>query len=437
MGKRTYRAVEIKAVVPAVVKEKCGQRVIVAIDVAKELQFAALSTDQGEVVRTIKWSHPAETRSFVELCVRLAETGLTVETAMEPSGTYGDALRGLLLSKKFEVFRVSGKRVHDAAEVFDGVPSNHDPKAAFLIAKLHAQGRSEAWPLEQASTRELEALQQTFGLHHTRHLQILNRLEALTARHWPELTRSLSLDTKTLEVLLQNYGSPAAVAADPVGARLLMKRTGGSFLSQEVIEAVVSSASQSVGLPMEPAEVALMKAMATEAGHARQASQAAEKPLVAKANKVLAPTFIETVGAVTAAVLVASGLDPKKYSTPRALEKAAGLNLREFSSGKKKGGLHITKRGDSLSRMMLYMAVLRLIQRDPVLRAWHRAKVARDGGKLALKSTVALMRKLIKALWHVGRGATFDSSKLFDADKLGLAPIGPTMMVPGAQEARP
>ena len=86
---------------------------------------------------------------------------------------------------------------------------------------------------------------------------------------------------------------------------------------------------------------------------------------------------------------------------------------------------------------MLYMAVLRLIQRDPVLRAWHRAKVARDGGKLALKSTVALMRKLIKAHWHVGRGATFDSSKLFDADKLGLAPIGPTMMVPGAQEARP
>src|SRR5690242_11130064 len=31
------------------------------------------------------------------------------------------------------------------------------------------------------------------------------------------------------------------------------------------------------------------------------------------------------------------------------------------------------------------------------------------------------MRKLARALWHVGRGATFDPRKLFDTRRLGLS----------------
>jgi hypothetical protein len=31
------------------------------------------------------------------------------------------------------------------------------------------------------------------------------------------------------------------------------------------------------------------------------------------------------------------------------------------------------------------------------------------------------MRKLARALWHVGRGATFDPRKLFDTRRLGMS----------------
>ncbi|MBI4706198.1 MAG: hypothetical protein HY744_34310, partial [Deltaproteobacteria bacterium] len=44
-----------------------------------------------------------------------------------------------------ELYVVSPKRVHDAAEVFDGVPSRHDPKAAVLLVRLHLQGVSRRW----------------------------------------------------------------------------------------------------------------------------------------------------------------------------------------------------------------------------------------------------------------------------------------------------
>jgi len=59
---------------------------------------------------------------------------------MEPSGTYGDALGWQLREAGIELYRVAPKRVHDAAEVYDGVPSLHDAKAAYLIGRLHLQG---------------------------------------------------------------------------------------------------------------------------------------------------------------------------------------------------------------------------------------------------------------------------------------------------------
>ena len=41
--------------------------------------------------------------------------------------TYGDGLRALLMSRGVSVFMQSPKRVHDAREVFDGVPQLTQP----------------------------------------------------------------------------------------------------------------------------------------------------------------------------------------------------------------------------------------------------------------------------------------------------------------------
>ena len=52
------------------------------------------------------------------------------------------------------------------------------------------------------------------------------------------------------------------------------------------------------------------------------------------------------------------------------------------------------------------------------MRAWYEAKVQRDGGKLKMKAVIAVMRKLARALWWVGRGEAFDAHKLFDSRRL-------------------
>ena len=100
-----------------------------------------------------------------------------------------------------------------------------------------------------------------------------------------------------------------------------------------------------------------------------------------------------------------------------------GLNLKEKSSGTVQGQIKITKRGPSRVRQLLWLAVFRWIQTDPIANAWYQRKKQRDGGR-ASRAAVALMRKLAKGLYHVGRGGTFDSSKLFDTSRLAAVVPG-------------
>ena len=44
----------------------------------------------------------------------------------------------------------------------------------------------------------------------------LNRLEAALSRHWPELVQILDLHRVSLLSLISEYGSPQAVATDPL-----------------------------------------------------------------------------------------------------------------------------------------------------------------------------------------------------------------------------
>ena len=101
----------------------------IGIDVAKKTFFACLMGEEDRrIFQIIKWDHPFQTREFVDLLLSLPIEKL--EVAMEPSGVYGDCLRNLLGKRGVKVYLVSAKRSHDAAEVYDGVPSTHDAKSA-------------------------------------------------------------------------------------------------------------------------------------------------------------------------------------------------------------------------------------------------------------------------------------------------------------------
>jgi len=152
---------------------------------------------------------------------------------MEPSGTYGDALRQALRDVGITVVRIGTKISHDYAEVFDGVPSQYDGKDAAVVADLTAIGKGKNWAYETQDTweQQLRYWVERMECHRRIHFMMaLGPLEALLGRHWPEATQVLEVSSATLLRVLEAYGEAAALAADPMAASQLA-RWGGKLLS--------------------------------------------------------------------------------------------------------------------------------------------------------------------------------------------------------------
>jgi transposase len=357
--------------------------------------------------------NPEEIPTLVAL-IRRMSAGRKLVVALESSGTYGDAVRQALADAKIDVVRVSNKASHDYAEVFDGVPSQHDGKDAAVIAELAALGKAQPWAYEAAGGWEQELSYWVEWM--VVHRQILatwqGRLEGLVSRHWPEATRVLKLSSVTLLRALEQYGDPKALATDP-GAEQRLGRWGGSFLSPEKAQRLRADAGSSVGVRVGEWQRRQIQDYARQALGARQEAERAQRRLreLAVGNTVLAAQG-KVVGVPTACVLWTSTGDPRKYPVAAAYRKAMGLNLTERSSGRYQGRLRISKRGSARTRQWLYFAALRLIQKSGV-RPWYEAKKTRDEED-ARRVVVAVMRKLALALYHVGvKGEEFQPRRLF------------------------
>ena len=416
MKKRSYRAKGFQQIDLDQLEQRLPDRTVVGIDVAKKTMYGTLMGESEEILGVLKWDHLSESQRFARWLGGLSQVD---EVAMEPSGTYGDALHGCLESADLGVFRVSPKMVKDAREIYDGVPSSHDAKSSATVAWLHQCGRSARWEVPSDLRRSMKAAAGTVSLHDKAFRQAQNCLEGQLTRYWPEVLGLLELDSVSLLELLSHYGGPQSVAAHGVKAASCLREAGGGGLKEEKIENILKVARKSIGVEMIEGEREALKELAHEARRRQKAVRKAKQRL-----EQLGCSDIETVlvasevGRLTAAMIMTDLGSLQDYANTGSVLKAAGINLTEISSGIHQGQRVISKRGPSRLRWYLYFAVLRWIQKDRVARAWYDQKVQRDGGQLKLKAIVALMRKLLQGLWWVARGEAFDSRKLFDVRRL-------------------
>ena len=421
MKKRIYRRMPVNQFQPSSISlDEVGARLVFAVDVAKVDMVAAIAGDDGRVLNTIAWKAPSENAAVLGILQAFRAAGFLVEVAMEPSATYGDVLQYHLEKDGFPIFMVSGKRTYDARELYDGVPSLHDAKSAAIIARLHLEGLSKPACAPCPERRQLHAAITIMELHQRRYLQLVGNLESWLARHWPELPALVDLTAASLMALLARIGGPADVAAQRSEAEKLLHGISRGLMDKEKITAILDSAGPSVGVPLMGMERNALMEIAAEAHRALRAFKGAKTELEKLAAPTPAAAMAPVIGRTTAAIVYTDVGDANLYSSAGSFVKAMGMNLKEKSSGTIKGQIKITKRGSSRVRHYLWLAVFRWIQKDPIANAWYERKVKRDGGKSS-RAAVALMRKLAKALYYVGRGAPFESSKLFDVRRLELA----------------
>lgn len=190
--KASYRPVPIERLTSALLAAMWvgASKLIVAIDVAKLEMMAGLGSEDGSVVRLVRFESPMQTREFVELVVATGQAlRVPVEAPMEPTGTYGDGLRALLVWRGVSVFMQSPKRVHDAREalalvVLDRARRPHHQAEVEGAALLVDARAGDAPQLEHALGHPLAVLDRIEERVQERRLpgQIVQRWQAGTRR---------------------------------------------------------------------------------------------------------------------------------------------------------------------------------------------------------------------------------------------------------------
>lgn len=112
---------------------------------------------------------------------------------------------------------------------------------------------------------------------------------------------------------------------------------------------------------------------------------------------------IPSVAVVTVAGFLAEVGDLRGYENGQQIIRLAGFNLKENSSGKKKGKSTITKRGRSRLRALLFRAVMPMVAKNAEFKELHQYFTNRNQNPLKKKqSIVTLCGKLIRVLFTLG-----------------------------------
>jgi transposase len=105
---------------------------------------------------------------------------------------------------------------------------------------------------------------------------------------------------------------------------------------------------------------------------------------------------IHGIGSITIAAVLGCAGDLRNYAHGRQFLRRAGLNLAECTSGKFKGQIKLSKRGDSMLRKYLYLGMLGLVNHNPDFKRWHEHNQKKGMKKIA--SFFKLIGKLARIM---------------------------------------
>lgn len=391
---------------------------VIGVDIAKNEHVAVASAGDGRLSKAQRFKADAvgfaAFLAFAEEQVKRFGAKSWI-VALEPTGHYGLTFVTWLLRRGITVHSVKPLQTSRAKEMFDGAPRKTDAKDAALIATLCRQGAAGPYRVPTGAFAELRVLTRQRQQLVVRRGETVNRVHRHVDVMFPELRFVFpDLLKATPRWVLLHVPTPAEVLAMSeeelaAGLRKVGRGRARSSLAQELRKAAETSTGILEGLRAHRQALAQLLA---ELQHVLEQIAKIEGEMEQQLAEVPYAAALRTVprlGVVTIASLLGEFGDLRGYDVACKLVKMAGLDLVEQSSGAHKGQRHISKRGRSYARQILYMAALRL-------GAGFLAEVRRravEGRKAQpTKVAVANMVRLLRILHAMARdGKPFDPTR--------------------------
>ncbi len=404
-----------------------AKTLIVGIDIAKNKHVARFQNYRGiELGKYHTFNNTKEGfRSLLlKIQTEMAEHGLDdIIVGMEPTGHYWFNLGDYLLSNDIEIALVNPHHVKNSKELDDNSPTKTDIKDAKVIAQLIKDGRYSVPNIPEGVYAEIRT-----GMNQRERLmgdlnRVKGRIDNWLDRYFPEFCEVFSdWSGKAALGTLQEFPLPSEILdldELEIAARWkkYVKRAVGIKRAKSLIESAKNSVGIQRGLVLAKTE---LKLLIEQYKLLNKQLEELMKIIAEWIQKIPEAAYMITVPGVaitTAAGFIAEVGDLSQYKHWRQVQKLAGLNLKEHSSGKHKGQTKITKRGRPRLRSLLYKCAMVLVAKNPEFKALHQYLKTRAKNPLKGKqSLVVICCKLIRVLFTLGKKKLeYDPDKVLGA----------------------
>ena len=261
---------------------------------------------------------------------------------------------------------------------------------------------------------------------------IKNRVKRWLSIYFPEFNRVFGdWEGKAALITLQEFPTPERILTKSIDEIVASWRKGVQrAVGAKRATKLVAAAKTSIGLKtgLRAAENELQMLLDEYKLLTKQYEQTMDlvEKLACQIPGVQEILKIKGVGLIMAAGFIAEVGDITRFEHPRQIQKLAGLNIKENSSGKHKGKTTISKRGRKRLRAMLFQAIMPLVAKNEEFKELHNYYTSRKENPLKKKqSLILLCCKLIRVIYAMlKKRSAYDSQKLMsDIKRPGFLPV--------------
>jgi transposase len=385
---------------------------VIGIDIAKQFQYARAFDYRGiELSKVRPFENTAEGfKIFEEWAKSIAKENQkdNIIVGLEPTGHYWFTLGNFLKKSGIKLVLVNPFHVKRSKELDDNSQTKNDFKDPKTIAKLVIDGRYSKPYIPEGIYSDLRI---AMGMRESlsKNLNILkNKVDHWLDKYFPEFNDVfVNWEGKAALISLTEFSTPEKVLSTGVQQIVAtwkkeVKSGVGINRAVRLVEAAKISIGIEEGLRMAKKE--LEDTLEQYELYLKQNEQLDIEidELALQVPGVKEMLSIKGVGLITAAGFIAEVGDIKRFTHPSQIQKLAGLNLIENSSGKHKGKTSISKRGRSRLRALLFRVIMPLVSKNNEFKMLHEYYTNRKENPLKKKqSLILLCCKLIRIFFTI------------------------------------
>lgn len=406
------------------IRQVTEETLVVGIDIGSDLNYARAFDWRGIELskRVFRFRNTREGfQSFEEWINEMSkENGKTkLIVGCEPTGHYWMPFGKFLKVHKIEMVFVNPYHVHQMKELDDNSPKKTDIKDPKTIAGLVIDGRYCIPYIPEGIYAELrEAISSRERIRKELNATS-NRIQRWLKIYFPEyLGVYKKFDSKTGMMVLREAALPEdLIELGAEGIVRIWRNHKVHAVGMKRAQTLIDAAHESIGIKggtCARIEIGiLLEDYTVKRNQLEKVTEILEHEVlkVPNAEKLLK---IKGIGAVSVAGFLSEVGDVRRFTSPKQIQKLAGLELKENSSGKHKGKTTISKRGRSKLRKILFQTVLPLLcsnsEFTEVYDYYRKRLVNPLKGKQAM---IAVEGKLIRVFYSI-----LKNGYIYDADKL-------------------